>query len=101
MKNYFFAWSKFGAFGVILTMQLEPPKILVQKLLDQFFTFGSSILDVFEPHFFDIVITENDHHRYVKHVLGGIYVFFSLIGYFTREPGGGGSPKGLVNNMLM
>ena len=27
MKNYFFAWSKLGAFGVILTMQLEPPKI--------------------------------------------------------------------------
>ena len=22
----FFAWSKLGAFGVILTMQLEPPK---------------------------------------------------------------------------
>ena len=26
VKNYFFAWSKLGAFGVILTMQLEPPK---------------------------------------------------------------------------
>ena len=26
VKNYFFAWSKSGAFGVILTMQLEPPK---------------------------------------------------------------------------
>ena len=26
MKNYFFAWSKLGAFGVTLTMQLEPPK---------------------------------------------------------------------------
>ena len=26
MKNYFFALFKFGAFGVILTMQLEPPK---------------------------------------------------------------------------
>ena len=26
MKNLFFAWSKLGAFGVILTMQLEPPK---------------------------------------------------------------------------
>ena len=26
MKNYFFAWSKLGAFGVILTMQPEPPK---------------------------------------------------------------------------
>ena len=28
MKNYFFAWSQLGAFGVILTMQLEPPKYL-------------------------------------------------------------------------
>ena len=28
VKNYFFAWSKFGAFGVILTMQLEPPKTI-------------------------------------------------------------------------
>ena len=26
VKNYFFALSKLGAFGVILTMQLEPPK---------------------------------------------------------------------------
>ena len=26
MKNYFFAWSKLGALGVFLTMQLEPPK---------------------------------------------------------------------------
>ena len=26
VKTYFFAWSKLGAFGVILTMQLEPPK---------------------------------------------------------------------------
>ena len=26
MKNFFFALSKLGAFGVILTMQLEPPK---------------------------------------------------------------------------
>ena len=28
MKSYFFAWSKLGAFGVILTMQLETPKCL-------------------------------------------------------------------------
>ena len=27
VKNYFFAWSKLRAFGVILTMQFEPPKI--------------------------------------------------------------------------
>ena len=29
MKKYFFAWSQLGAFGVILTMQLEPPKICI------------------------------------------------------------------------
>ena len=26
VKSYFFAWSRLGALGVILTMQLEPPK---------------------------------------------------------------------------
>ena len=34
---------------------------------------------------------------YVKHLLGRIYVFFTLFGYWAR--GGGGSPKGLVNNL--
>ena len=29
VKNYFFACSKLGAFGVILTMQLEPPKTMM------------------------------------------------------------------------
>ena len=29
MKNYFFAWSESGAFGVILTMQLELSKVVV------------------------------------------------------------------------
>ena len=29
LKNYFFACSKLGAFGVILTMQREPPRHLV------------------------------------------------------------------------
>ena len=28
VRNYFFAWSKLGAFRVVLTMQLEPPKLL-------------------------------------------------------------------------
>ena len=37
--------------------------------------------------------------RYVKHVLGRIYVFFTLFGYYVG--GGGGSPKGLVHNLLM
>ena len=64
----------------------------------QFFTLGGSKIEVFETHFFDIVITERDHPRYVKHVLGRIYVFFTLgIG----RAAGGGSPKGLLHNLLM
>ena len=37
MKNYFFAWSKLGAFGVILTMQLEPPKYYYPFLVEFYF----------------------------------------------------------------
>ena len=33
-----------------------------------------------------IVTTHNDHPTYVKHVLGSIYVLFTLFGYW--EPGG-------------
>ena len=50
--------------------------------------------------FFDVETTQNDHPRYVKHVLGCICVFFTLFGYEIRG-GGGGSPKGLVHNLLM
>ena len=49
--------------------------------LMQFFTLGSSKIEVFETYFFDIVTTHYDHPRYVKHVLGRIYVFFTLFGY--------------------
>ena len=70
------------------------------NLLMQFFTPGSSKIEVFETcFFFDIVTTQNDHPSYVKHVLGRIYVFFTLFGYQVR--GGGGSPRGLVHNLLM
>ena len=57
----------------------------------QFFTLGSSNIEDFEPCFHDIVTTRYDHPRYVKHVLGTIYVFFTLFGYHVR--GGGGPPK--------
>ena len=60
----------------------------LHNLLMQFFTLGSSKIEVFETCFYDIVITQNDHPRYVKHVLGRIYVFFTLFGY--QVPGGGG-----------
>ena len=55
-------------------------------------------MKVSETHFFDMVITYNDHPRYVKHVLGCVYVFFTLFGYWV--PGGGGQ-MGLVHNLLM
>ena len=70
----------------------------VHNLLMQFFTLGSSKIEVFETCFFDFVTTQNDHPRYVKHVLGRIYVFLTLFGDQVR---GGGSPGGLVHNLLM
>ena len=54
------------------------PKGLVHNLLMQFFTPGSSKSEVSETYFFDIVITCNDHPRYVTHVLGRIYVVSTL-----------------------
>ena len=65
----------------------------------QFFTLGSSKIEVFETYFFDIMTTQYDHPRYVRHVLGRIHVFFTLFGYWVR--GGGGPPKGLLHNLLM
>ena len=56
-----------------------------------FFTLGSSKIEVSETYFFDIVITQYDHPRYVKHILGRVYVFFTLFGYWVRGGGGGGS----------
>ena len=72
---------------------------LVHNLLMQFSTAGSSKIEVFKTFFFDILTTQYDHPRYVKHVLGRIYVFFTLFGYWVR--GGGGCPQGLVANPLM
>ena len=63
----------------------------VHNLLTQFFTLGSSKIEVFETYFFDIVTTQYDHPRYVKHVLGRIYVFFTLFGYWV----GGGVSQGI------
>ena len=62
----------------------------MHNLLMQFFTLGSSKIEVFETQFFDIVTTQYDHPRYVKHVLGRIYVFFMVSGYWVR---GGGVPR--------
>ena len=56
------------------------PKGLVHNLLMQFFNPDSSKIEVFETCFFDIVTTQNDISSYAKHVLGRIYVFFTLFG---------------------
>ena len=53
----------------------------VHNLLRQFFTLGSSEIEVLETYFYDIVTTQYHRPRYVKHVLGRIYVFFTLFGY--------------------
>ena len=75
------------------------PKRWVHNLLMQFFTLGGSKIVVFQTYFSDTVITENDRPICVKHVLGCIYMFFTLFGYWVR--GGGGAPKGWVHNLLM
>ena len=52
--------------------------------------------------FFDILITLNDHSRYLEHVSFRMYVLFTLVGYWAcARGGGGGAPKGLVHNLLM
>ena len=64
------------------------PKGWVHNLLMQFFTLSSSKIEVSETCLFDIVITYDDHPGYVKHVLGCIYVFFTLFGYWAQAGGG-------------
>ena len=71
----------------------------MHNLLRQFFTLGSAKFEISETYFFDIVTTQYDHLRYVKHVLGRIHVSFTLFGYWVQA-GAGGSPKGLVHNLL-
>ena len=66
-----------------LLMQFFTPdssKMEVFETCMQFFTPGSSKIEVFETCFFDIVTTQNDISSYAKHVLGRIYVFFTLFG---------------------
>ena len=71
---------------------------MVHSLLMQLFTLDNSKMELFKTCFFDIVTTQYDHPSYLKHILGRIWVFFTLFGYWVW---GGGSPKGLVHNLLM
>ena len=61
----------------------------VHNLLMQFFTLGSSKIEVLKTCFFDTIITWNDHPRYVTHVLGTIYMSYLGIvrtgGVFPRD----------------
>ena len=60
----------------------------------QFFTLDSSKMEVFKTCFFDIVTTQYDHPSYLKHILGRIYMFFTLFGYWVGWEGGGGGSQG-------
>ena len=71
----------FTLFGYLVRGGGGGPRGLVHNLLMQFFTLGSSKIEVFETDFFDIVTTQYDHPRYVKHLLGRIYIIFALCGY--------------------
>ena len=50
--------------------------------------------------FFDIVTTQKAYPSYVKHVLGSIYVCFTLFGYWVRR-GGGAVSQGMGIDLLM
>ena len=47
-------------------------KGFLHNLLMQFFTLDSSKIEVLETCFFNVVVTQNDHPRFVKHVSGRI-----------------------------
>ena len=48
-----------------------------------------SEMDLFQFYVFvDIMITQNDHPRYVKHFLVHIHVVFTLFGYWLPRAGG-------------
>ena len=72
----------------------------VPNLLMQFFTLGSSKIEVFETCYYDIVTTQCDHPRYVKHVLGRFYTTFTLFGYWLHGGGGGGGWQGQGENCM-
>ena len=79
---------------------------VVHNLPMQFFTLGSSKIEVSELYFFGIVTTQYDHPTYVKHVLVfficfGFHMCFSYYLGTDCGGGGGGVPKGLVQNLLM
>ena len=67
---------------------------MVHNLLMQFFPLDSTKIEVFKTCFFDIVTTRYDHPSYRKHILGRIWVFFTLFGYWVGGGGGGSQGNG-------
>ena len=47
------------------------------------FTLGSSNIEVFKTYILDPVICQTDLLEDVKHVLGSIFLFFTLFGYWV------------------
>ena len=70
------------------------PKGLVHNLLMRLFILDSSKMEVFKTCFFDILTTHYDHPSYLKHILGRIYMFFTLFGYWVGGGGGGSQGNG-------
>ena len=84
-------WVFFTLFGYWVGGGGGSPKGLAHNLLMQLFTLDSSKIQVFKTCHFDIVTTQYDHPSYLKHVLGRIYMFFPLFGYWV----GGGVSQGI------
>ena len=75
------------------------PKALVPNLPMQRFSLYGSKIEVCEICF-AMVVTQYDRPRYVKHVLGNIYMFFIFLRYWAFG-GRATSAKGLVHNLLI
>ena len=71
----------------------ELPRGLGHDPLVQFSRLGTSETEIFETDFFNALTIPNDQISYVKHVLGPLYMFFTLSSCW-KKGGGGGAPKG-------
>ena len=65
------------------------------SLLMQFFSLGSSKMELSETDFFDTLTIQHDQISYITHVLAPLYVFFTLFWFLGEGGGGGGLPRGL------
>ena len=73
------------------------PRGLGHNLLMQFFSLGSSKMEISETDFFDTLTIQNDQISYAKHVVAPSLCVFRTI-WVLR---GGGLPRGLGHNLLM